>query len=371
MDRHRFGYSPFGGPPMPYDRVNLAVVGGGIVGAWAAFMAQRADPNRRVALLDRGLVGSGASMYGGAIRLPYGSSPARRTMADRSEQLYRAFASPCEADLPGRDLTLYWVVENGSEDSLHRGSVHAGPTEVDSTETSRLIRRLSFLRVPSGGGVLRDTASAGSPGATAARLADAVRRKYGGWCQEGVEVTAIQEDLTQCSLSLSDGCKLNTDAVLCATGPWSGPVGTLTTRKVRVKKVTALHLDWPVRRDDPAVFFFDRDAYLLPDLHAGRWIFSFASETWDVRPDPAELALSREDRRKGEAILQAIAPKLVDRIVGARGFCDGYASDANPVADLQPNSRRCSIAHAGAGSGYRFAPAMAEAALETIVERVG
>lgn len=369
--RRRCESSPFGGPAMSSDHVNLAVIGSGIVGAWAAFLAQRADQDRRVALLDRGLVGCGVSLYGGAIRVPYGASPTRRAMAERAEQLYRDLGDPSEADLPGRELSLYWVVESGSENALRERCVGTGPIRVDRAETMRLTRRLPFLRLPAGAAVLCDRAAAGSPGATAARLADRVQRQFGGWCQEGIEVTAVQEGLSQCSLILSDGRKLHANAVLCATGPWPGPTGARTPREVRVKKVTALHVDWPVRADDPVVFFADRDAYVLPDLQAGRWIFSFASETWDVRPDPAEVALSHEDRSKAEAILHDLAPELVDRIVGARTFCDGYADDADPVTGRQPDSRRCSVARGGAGSGYRLGPAMAENALEAIAEKIG
>jgi glycine/D-amino acid oxidase-like deaminating enzyme len=355
---------------MPTERVNLAVVGGGIVGAWAAYLAQRAKPDRRVALLERGLVGCGTSLYGGAIRLPFGSSPLRRAMAARAERLYRNLGGPSAADLPGRPLDLYWVVEDGTAEALREGCVGRGPVAAGSAEVARLTRGLPFLQLPERAAVLRDRAAAGSPGATAARLAECVCGSLGGSCQEGVEVAAVQEDLSGCLLSLSDGRTLRADAVLSATGPWPAPVGAGMPRALRIKKVTALHVDWPVRSDDPVVFFADRDAYLLPDRDAGRWIFSFASATWDVRPDPAELALCPAERRQAEGILADVAPPLVGRVVGARTFCDGYADDADPVTGLQPGSRRRSVARGGAGSGYRLAPAMAERALEAIAEKI-
>jgi len=49
-------------PPLPGDiEVDVAVVGGGLTGLWTAYYLQRADPDLRIAVLERDVAGFGAS----------------------------------------------------------------------------------------------------------------------------------------------------------------------------------------------------------------------------------------------------------------------------------------------------------------------
>ena len=48
--------------PLPGDcEVDVAIVGGGFTGLWTAYYLMRADPSRRVAVIERETAGFGAS----------------------------------------------------------------------------------------------------------------------------------------------------------------------------------------------------------------------------------------------------------------------------------------------------------------------
>jgi D-hydroxyproline dehydrogenase subunit beta len=67
------------------------------------------------------------------------------------------------------------------------------------------------------------------------------------------------------------------------------------------------------------------------------------------------------------AILERYLPGLLGTDRGGRVFCDGYAPDGSPVAIPHPESPAFVVAGAGAGAGFRFAPALAEHAVQMVM----
>jgi len=81
-------------PPLSADtRVDLAIVGGGFTGLWAALQAKEADPDRSVLVLEATSIGDGASGRNGgfaAASLTHGTSNGLHHFPDEFEEIEKA-----------------------------------------------------------------------------------------------------------------------------------------------------------------------------------------------------------------------------------------------------------------------------------------
>lgn len=353
----------------PYMDVDLMVIGAGIIGTMVAAVAKMRNPDLSVTILDRSLIGTGTSLYGGAVRVPFGITAAHCTFARRSEELY-AELEEWAGPLPSRKLAVMWVVGSSN---------HAGFSKYLTSGMSRIatVDEVVSLR----DGVLRlaltaddtvlvdDVAWCGNPGRTATYLHAHLRRQSGFACYEGVHVAALEDCANGCNAIAGDGQSFRSRHVIRATGPWLALHRQRNPENgLRIKKVAALHINAAASVGDPIVFLADDDAYLLPDPENGRWIFCFASEEWDVEPEISQLILSPQDRAIAERTLRRYAPALLDHCHGGRVFCDAYSAMRIPVVARDYQSSRSAYALACSGSGYRLAPAIAEAALKLLEE---
>ena len=344
---------------------DLAIIGGGIVGATIAALARLRQPSARIVLAEQHLVGTGASLYGGALRVPLGSSETHRELARRSEALFgtiEAWAGP----LPGRALPIVWVLPAARREAF--AACLTGPSApLDPAGRRDLERRIPGLALDDDDVVLAGPpAWHGNPGATAMHLVGALRRQSGIAIHEGFRVVAISERPGGCDIVSADGDVLHSRQVVRATGPWLCLHRASDTAGLRTKKVSALHVDLAARADDPAIVFVEDDAYLLPDPDSRRWIFCISSDEWDVAPQRAGLGVSGRDRAIAARVLSRRAQALIALCRGGRVFCDGYTDDRLPLIGFDPGSRHRAHALGGSGSGYRFAPAMAERALDLL-----
>lgn len=342
---------------------DLAIIGGGIVGATIAALARIRQPEARIVLVEQHLVGTGASLYGGALRVPLGAGEAHRALVARSERLFgtiEAWGGP----LPGRPLPIVWVVPAARRAAF--ATCLTGASEAASPATRRALEaRVPGLALEPGDVVLTGPpAWHGNPGATARRLVGILRRQPGFTAYEGFRVVAIDVRADGCDILGTDGDVLHSRQVIRATGPWLALCGAgAQPAGLRTKKVSALHVDLPARDDDPAIVFVEDDAYLLPDPDHGRWIFCISSDEWDVAPQRSGLGISGRDRAIAARVLARHAPALTARCRGGRVFCDGYTEDRLPLIARAPGTKRLVHALGGSGAGYRFAPAMADTAL--------
>ena len=87
------------------DRADLVVVGAGTVGGWAAYFAKTADAGPgRVVVLDRGLVGMGASSRAAGIVRAQGGTPTTVALGRWSIDFYRRQAAELGTDSGFREL---------------------------------------------------------------------------------------------------------------------------------------------------------------------------------------------------------------------------------------------------------------------------
>ncbi|GLY28363.1 FAD-dependent oxidoreductase [Kineosporia sp. NBRC 101731] len=332
------------------DAVDVAIVGGGVIGALIAHEVVAASPGTTVVVLEQGLIGQGASSRSAGVHFPRGATERVRSMAEYSQGVWERLAA--ELDLPIRQVDAT-VVTGGDAGAV-------------STTYVRLGDEIAWS------GAARD----GGPGVAArawkvegchyADVQGVANRLLAGLRDrvtvlEGAEVGEICDGPDgRIRLTLGHGRQVLARQVVLAPGPWIAHpawADLLAPLELRVKRVVAAHLALLPSPDDPLTIFHDHDAFLLPLLERNHFLFSYTSDRWDVDPDDVGRGLESFDLDDARAALARFAPGLVARCDSGRVFCDAYSPNREPVvAQLRPG-----LVFAGAanGSGYRLAPAIA------------
>jgi glycine/D-amino acid oxidase-like deaminating enzyme len=338
---------------------DLAVIGGGIIGACALRLAAEEHPEWKLLLLERALIGTGASRYSVGMELPFGINETRRRLSIESGEIFARWA-PEIADLRRPRIPLFAIIGRDRVETITAG-FHGAPLRPASTiEESRLRDVYPSLRF---GGDQRLFTGSSASVAEVHRLAEDLVALSRAEVWESAEVESVANG----RIALRDGRGVAARRIIAAPGPWvcGGPTARFAAlHQIRIKRVAALHVDVEPARDTPVLFFFDEDAFLLPVHDERRFRFSFTSRHWDVTPElPRTLAIAPEDRAPAMEILDRYVPAMAPRASGGRVFCDSYAPDWRPVIASMPDDPEFVVATGCAGSGYRLGPAIARDAL--------
>jgi D-arginine dehydrogenase len=348
--------------------LDLVVVGAGIVGALAAAQAVRRRPDWRVLLVDRGMVGGGATRHSAALCVPFGRTEGHRRMERESDRFYRGL----HGELPGlpiRELPCYVVAGEASLEEARTRCTTEGLREVERDRLEGSFPGLSLAADERLLGGLR--ASYALPGPVTSALVLGLGGVAGAAVWEGVEITHVRpagDDGSGVELATADGRAIAARRAILAPGPWTleAPAGELARGAgVRIKKVVALHLDLCPGPEDPVLLFFDADAFLLPVVERRHWLFSFTCQVWDCAPEGAHR-ITAADRASGLAVLARYCPAFAARCTGGRVFCDAYGPEWVPVVTAAAAAPQIVLATAGSGAGYRLGPAIARQALDAV-----
>lgn len=345
------------------SKVDLVVVGAGIVGAVVAEQARRRAPSASILLLDQARTGSGTTRFSAALSTPTGTTPAHRQLVESAERWYVALER--DGGPERRQLNAFWVVGQSHVDGLLEEFVGHRPVPASATDLASLCATYPDLVVWADEVVLRSTGVwAGAAEATARALAARLNRTQSSGSWEGVRVEDVMPHGDAHVVLTHTGERFHARHVVLATGPWLAREGG--TRRagwdMRVKKVAALHLARRPAADDPVVIFCADDAFLLPLPDEGMTLFSFFCPTWDVSPD-ADLAIERNELASARALLGSRSRSLADAVAGGRASCDGYLPTRLPSVGEDPTRPGVVLVGGCSGSGFRLAPAIAESAL--------
>ncbi|MFI9269505.1 NAD(P)/FAD-dependent oxidoreductase [Kitasatospora sp. NPDC052896] len=339
--------------------VDIAVVGGGIIGCLTAREIHSRAPELSVAVLDRDAVGAGASRRSAGLHFPRGSTERVRRMAAYSQDYYAELLGR-HPELPIHRLAMSVVARSGS---LVRENF------LDSakpTETAGLPGGL--VEVPADAGVWEVE---GGQYADVHGLSRGLLRELRPQVEvhEGIEVTALRLGPEEIVLQLGPEQQVVARQVVLAPGPWlAAPAWRelVAPLGARVKKIVALHVERRPEPGDRAIVFQEEDAFLLPLHEEGYWLFSHTCRQWDVDPDALNHGLSDRDLRDALAELRALSPEFAKHCDSGRVFCDAYSGTGEPLVRTLPADPRLVFAGAANGSGYRLAPAIAAQAADLL-----
>lgn len=350
---------------------DLAIIGGGIIGVCAAWYARRQYPYWDIALFDQDKVGNGATHFSASLDLPYGHTPLRYRLAKRSRELYLQLREELP-ELPIKDLSFFGIVLEQNALQVLRQI-----TDVNATLSPEIIPAVlndhpQLLLPPATTIISGATASQAIENDIANLMAGSFGATPGSLIIEHTKIIAVKSFENRFDLQTSDGNCFHSERVIQASGPWineiAGPRFS-TAQNTRVKKIVAFHIHRQPAPTDPLFYFFDDDAFLMPKYEAGYWLFSFKCDHWDVLPVIATLSIDEADIQKAQSILKKYYPSFAPLCTTGRVFCDLYAQEGDPIIEEAYNDSNYIFAGAGAGSGYRLAPAVAEEAVRCFSER--
>ncbi|MEO6723468.1 MAG: FAD-dependent oxidoreductase [Ferruginibacter sp.] len=347
------------------DDLDLAIIGAGIIGVCAAWYARKKYPAWRIALFDQAQPGSGATFYSAALDLPYGHTPFRYELSSQSRLLFDQLRKDIPA-LPLKDLKFYGFTQEHNADKILQQLTAPG-IKASAEMLPLLHHDYPFLKIPpnstvlSGGVAMQALNNEVTP-----LIARHFSLTPASFIFKESKVLEVNTDGDNFHLR-SANAAFQSKRIIQATGPWiteSMGNGFAISKKPRIKKIVAFHIYQQPEKSDPVFYFFDDDAFLMPRYEAGYWLFSFRCDHWDVLPNIASLSIDPSDTEKALSLLDKYAPSLVPLCTGGRVFCDAYTENADPIIETAGNHSNYVIAGAGAGSGFRLAPAIASKAVD-------
>jgi len=344
------------------EQASVVVIGGGVMGASAAFhLAEAGVPD--VVLLEKDALGSGStSKAAGGVRAQF-SDAINIELGLRSLEAFQRFG-----DRPGQEIDLeqvgyLFLLDNpdavsGFEESVRLQNAHGVPSRMVSPEEAA---ELSPLISPEGllAGVFSAAAGYCTPESVVLGYASAARR-LGARTVTGCAATGVETAGDRITAVVTDAGRIQTDTVICAAGAWSREVGEwvgvdlpvtpLRRQIVVTEPVLDLPREFPMTLDFATTFYFHREgAGLLIGMS-------------DPDEEPG-FRLERDDAwlsRLSEAI-ERRAPRLMD--VGlATGWAGLYemTPDHNALIGEAGDVGRFLYATGFSGHGFLQGPAVGE-----------
>lgn len=198
----------------PYD---LAIIGGGIVGAACAWEAARSG--LRVVVIERSVIGGGATAAGMGHIVVMDDSEAQFALTNYSQQLWREIAQDLPSDIEYEECGTMWVAADDEEMAEVRRKqeyYEARGIPVEVLDENALAKAEPNLRAGLAGGLRVPRDGVVYP-PCAARYFLEQAQALGAQLQIGQNVVALNDDGVQ----LSDGSFVSAGITVNATGSWS------------------------------------------------------------------------------------------------------------------------------------------------------
>ncbi|MHC6156748.1 NAD(P)/FAD-dependent oxidoreductase [Bradyrhizobium elkanii] len=344
---------------------DLAVIGAGVMGLSAAFLAASSRPGDRIVIFDRGTVGAGASGFAPGIQINIGRNEKERSLLNRGTEIWREIYPHGRPG--GRDCDVFWLTRDPEE--LTRTSCLVSTVPSTSFALRERLSSLPQFLIPSDMVVALDRGSYCPVNSIVQDLAQRLGA-VGTSIRERTSIARIRQRPSHLLLESSDHSELLARRGVLAIGPWlpDSPLRAHLANepRLRVKKVVALHLAARPTTNCPMIGLFDDYAFLIPMVEEGYWLFSFTSQEWDVRPDPGGLHVSSDDLARATAILTKWFSPDIPAVASARVFCDCYSDDGAPFSRPAQDVAGLYVIGGGSGNGFRFGPACAEEAIGSL-----
>ncbi|MGX1787150.1 NAD(P)/FAD-dependent oxidoreductase [Bosea sp. NPDC055332] len=200
---------------------DVAIIGGGLIGAWTAFFLARRG--QRVILLEKGVIGAQSSGVNfGNLRLQ-GRFPGQYPLSLRSQALWEDFAAligeDCEFEQTGHLYLAYDDEEQARLEGYAQVSESYG-LAIERIGPAELKRRWPWL----GEGAIAATFSGRDATANPRLATPAVTRaaaRHGAVIRENTRVSAVDRAGDGFMLTLANGERLSCGALVNSAGAWA------------------------------------------------------------------------------------------------------------------------------------------------------
>jgi glycine/D-amino acid oxidase-like deaminating enzyme len=337
---------------MVVSQTDIAIIGGGAQGLMLAYYAKKGYPQKSVVLLESGLIGQGITAFSAHLHTPYGEGD-KNLLTRISLDLYRDLLIEYP-DFPLEEKEFIGVCKKANVDKIVSSLV------VKNTSINSL--RYPFSNLSDEYVLLSGMKCMVTKRTFASYLMEIIS-SMGVKLYEGVTIDSVKKVGKRFQLRDSRSeIGLNAGVVFNCSG--AGILKLLEGRyRCKTKKIVALHVDRPATSLDPVYYFFEEDAFLLPQHGYNRYLFCYRGEIWDVDPD-MDIHITNDDIRAAKEILQKYSD-FSEQVLGGQVYFDVYnVPSSSPIID-KLDDLFFTVGGTG-GSGVRLAPALALKALNQI-----
>ena len=359
--------------------VDVTIVGGGIVGASAAyFLATETD--RETLLIERDGIASGSTGDSSAIiRHHYGDRETYSRLADWSHEFFRKFEERTGEPIAYTDNPLVRLGKNGEPSGEYAQAGYETLSEleipVSRYDREELERRYPMLSVGDVDFAVSDDTAAYSDASDVAGGFARAAQQEGATVVTDVEAEDLLTEDGRIVGIETDAGTIETDDVIVAAGPWSGRIADWVGVDIplRLTREQILLLEPPEEFDAadlenlPTTGKPDADWYMRPDFGEGVLIATHhAGETVD--PDTYKRDPDEETILEFIGELEGFAPGLADSKLRG-GYCGVYSDtpDRGFVID-QAGPDGCYFACGFSGHGFKTAPAVGTMLADLVTE---
>ena len=354
----------------PPARADVAVVGGGVMGACIAW--QLAARDARVVLLERAHVCAGTTRHSTAIiRLHY-TQPLLVRMAAHGLDTYRAFADLVGTSAGFVRCGMLFCVDERERELLERnvavGRAEGAVTEMVEADDLRAIEP----RIYPGDSVFCFEPDAGycDPYLVTAGYV-AAARTLGAAVHEGVVVRSVADGRVE-----TDSRRVDADAVVVAAGPWSAalltPLGYRLELRAARAEVGRYRLPESFGSPPPALADFSAAQLYFRPAEAGYLEVGSLDPAHVERPVDPDACPEGAER----ATLAGYEAGLTRRLPAAagghwRGAWSGIydvTADWEPAIGAVPGTERVFVAAGFSGHGFKLAPAVGLSVAELVLD---
>jgi sarcosine oxidase subunit beta len=346
------------------------IVGGGVVGAAAAFhlAGRRAG---RVVLLEKAFAGAGASGKAAAPVRPHDATPLTAALARWGLQVYESFPEQVGGPPVLTRTGTVLVAPEADRAALEAAAV--------GDATARLVTGQELAEIDPNLRLADDEAAAFDP---AAGHVDAVQvvnayaeaaRRHGADLRQGVEVQAVVADRGRVS-----GVETNEGFYACghlvlAAGPWAA--GLLRPLKVSLPvqpcrtQVALFRRPPDFGRRGPACVDFVQGLYFRPSQAELIRVGGLGDDAPPADPDDYDEAPAGDWLSGVRQRLRRRYPAL-HRAYGRGGYAAVYGRtpDRHPVVDRPPGWGNLTAAAGFGGHGFLLAPAVGQLIAEWVLD---
>lgn len=206
---------------MSVRTTDVAIIGGGLIGAWTAFFLARRG--QRVTLIEKGVVGEQSSGVNfGNLRLQ-GRFPSQYPLSLRSQQLWQDFdaliGEGCEFEQTGHLYLAYDEEERAKLEGYAAVSESYG-LAIERIGPADLRRRWPWLSERAVAATFSGRDATANPRLATPAVARAAARQ-GATILENTRVTAVGRESSGFALTLADGNRVSCGALVNCAGAWA------------------------------------------------------------------------------------------------------------------------------------------------------